>query len=315
VTLLSRSYEKVHYEFRPAKQVERRMLLATFQQLMACGFPISNYQYTGMGSVYFIDFIMFHKYLGIKHLWSVEADTTITRRVMFNRPFGSVEIKEGDVADIIPRLSTRRKHIIWLDYDEQLNRRNLDTIGLAMLHLPAQSILVITVDVEPPGSQGEGPQEWKRHFEDEAGEYISPKSEESDFAKTNLHRINASIIDNCCAAALIARKEVSFIPLFNFLYKDGHKMLSLGGMIGSESDREKMASLDRHDLPFLAKNFSDKPYEIKVPLVTRKERLYLDSVMPCSDKWKPKDFEMKPEDIEAYRQIYRFFPAYTEMLL
>jgi hypothetical protein len=47
------SYLKVHYELRPAKQVERRMLIDAFQQLAQAGFQIRDYQYTGMGSIYF----------------------------------------------------------------------------------------------------------------------------------------------------------------------------------------------------------------------------------------------------------------------
>ena len=62
---LGKSWENVHYEFRPAKQVERRMLIHTFQSLMELGFPISKYKYTGLGSIYFVDFAMFHRYLGI----------------------------------------------------------------------------------------------------------------------------------------------------------------------------------------------------------------------------------------------------------
>ena len=62
-------------------------------------------------------------------------------------------------------------------------------------------------------------------------------------------------------------------------------------------------------------SITDDPFEIRVPLVTRKERHYLDHYLPCKDDWLPKDFEMKPDDVNAYRTIYRYYPAYTEMLL
>jgi len=51
------------------------------------------------------------------------------------------------------------------------------------------------------------------------------------------------------------------------------------------------------------------------PKITRKERLYLDSEMPCDAEWLPNDFELSKEEIAAYRAIYRYYPAYTEMLL
>ena len=54
---------------------------------------------------------------------------------------------------------------------------------------------------------------------------------------------------------------------------------------------------------------------IRVPKLTRKERLYLDGAMPCADGWLPEEFELSQEDVAAYREIYRFCPAYAELLL
>ena len=47
----SKSYLSVHYELRSAKQVERRMLIDALHTLGEDGFRISDYQYTGMGSI------------------------------------------------------------------------------------------------------------------------------------------------------------------------------------------------------------------------------------------------------------------------
>ena len=46
----------------PAKQVERRMMIELLQLLSQVGFSINTYQYTGMGSVYYVDFVLFHKH-------------------------------------------------------------------------------------------------------------------------------------------------------------------------------------------------------------------------------------------------------------
>jgi hypothetical protein len=34
--------------------------------------------------------------------------------------------------------------------------------------------------------------------------------------------------------------------------------------------------------------------------------------MPCKPDWLPNDFELSIEDVEAYREIYRFYPNYVE---
>ena len=57
------------------------------------------------------------------------------------------------------------------------------------------------------------------------------------------------------------------------------------------------------------------PFRIKVPVLTRKERLYIDSHMPSEPDWVPNDFEIEPEAILDYREVYRYCPLYAELLL
>ena len=309
------SYEKVHYELRPAKQVERRMFIDAFQKLMSLGFAIGDYQYTGMGSVYFIDFILFHRYLGINRMVSVERVGKISRRLEFNKPFRFVQIIIGDVADQVCSLSPDRKHLLWLDYDKILDRNILSAVDLATSHLPAGSIFIVTVDAMPPGGEGDGPEKWKEHFEMEAGRYLWLNPRIEDFAKGKLASVNLRILKSVIANGLAGRVDVKFSPLFSFLYRDGHEMLTVGGMIAAESDRRALKQLDEKTLPYLRTRLSSRPFKIRVPLVTRKERLYLDSEMPCDDRWRPCAFEMKQKDVRDYCRIYRYYPAYGELLL
>jgi hypothetical protein len=169
VTSPSKSYERVHYEFRPCKQVERRMLVAALQRLMEIGFPISEYQYTGMGSIYFIDFILLHRYLGIDKMLSVEHSRTISKRVEFNKPFDAVDIGLGDIADFIPSLSADRRHLLWLDYDAVIDSGIVDAVSLAAINLSPESVLLVTVDVMPPDGEDAGPSEWKTSFLEQVG--------------------------------------------------------------------------------------------------------------------------------------------------
>src|SRR5687768_12973988 len=114
---ISHSYRKVQYDLRPAKQVERRMLIDSFQRLAIGGFQLHDYQYTGMGSIYFVDFTLFHRYLGITRMLSVEISGDIEKRVRFNKPFAEVGIKIDAIGNIIPTLHRDVQHIVWLDYD------------------------------------------------------------------------------------------------------------------------------------------------------------------------------------------------------
>jgi len=238
------SYLKVSYDLRPAKQVERRMLIDALHRLNSAGFPITDYQYTGFGSIYFVDFIMFHKLLGIDKLLSVEYDLKIENRVKFNIPFKGIDVVMAPIGDVIPTLAKDEKHILWLDYDSIIKREQLSAVAQATSDLSPGSILLVTVDVESP--DGAGPAEWRAYFEAEVGDYLGEKNSNSDYSKSKLPLLNGHIIEQAIKQGLVGRGNVTFEPLFNFLYKDGHEMLTVGGMLVTPTERRKLrgASLD-----------------------------------------------------------------------
>jgi len=142
---------KIPYNLRMAKQIERHMIVDALQILSRAHFPISDYQYTGLGSIFFVDFIMFHKILGIHRMLSVEFSKKIKKRVKFNRPFRNIKIEYGRIGEFIPSLSKDLKHMVWLDYDYRLNRDDVLTdVILACSELSCGSILLVTVDLEMP---------------------------------------------------------------------------------------------------------------------------------------------------------------------
>jgi hypothetical protein len=295
------------------------MLLHAFHSLRDVGYPISKYEYTGLGSIYFIDFILFHRYLGLTRLTSVEGDLDVKKRVKFNCPYDLINIVHDDMTAQIARLSRKCRHILWLDFDSILTAALLDAVQLAATQLTEGSILLVTVDVEPPGRPDDGlkkynPTVWMQHFKTEANGLLWRGARRSDFARDALPTTNAKILKAAIEEGLQAR-DAKFIDMFSFLYADGHRMLSLGGMIGTDDDEGRIRSLDKKELFFLKDDVTNDPFQIRVPLITRKERYYLDQNMPCRKDWAPDEFEIKPEDLKAYRKIYQYYPAYTEMLL
>lgn len=312
MTAPTESYKKVFYDLRPAKQIERRMMFDTFQAMAEVGVPISDYQYTGMGSIFFVDFLLFHRWLGLSKLLSVEHDTRIEKRVMFNRPFDCVEVAMAPVGDVIPTLRSDGRHILWLDYDDRLNSAMLQDVVLAAQTLSAGSMLFITLDISPPA--GSGPTEWRTYFEREGGDYAPFETSLDRFAKTALPMTNAEILSNALRQGVAGRTGVLYRPLFAFAYADGCPMLTVGGMLAGADDNQKIDLLDPAELPFLRLASNDPPYEIDVPVLTRRERLYLDQNMPCPPGWNPSAFEMSPDELEQYRKVYRYYPIYGELI-
>jgi len=315
------SFRKVHYNLRPAKQVERRMLVDALLLLSEAGFQVRDYEYTGMGSIHFVDFVMFHKFLGIHSMISVELSSEIKDRIEFNRPYRNVIRTEVDcpIGDILAKLSQTEQHLVWLDYDNILAEYMLEDIAMAVSRMSSGSIFLITVDTELPGFcsgavSETSPAETRAYFEKEAGRYLSPFLQDKDYRYENLFSINQTAIAGSIQTGLRGSGN-RFLPLFNFLYKDGHRMMTIGGMLGGDKERRKIRRSRLSKTEYARFSLDEKPCEIWVPCLTRKELLYLDSYMPSDEGWSPKEFELKEDEIEQYKRIYRFFPNYAELLM
>jgi hypothetical protein len=315
VSRVTESYRKVPYDIRTAKQIERRMLMESLQLLAEGGFPISDYQYTGFGSIHFVDFILLHRFLGISCMLSAEHSRKIKKRVEFNRPFKTVDVVIQSATEVIPTLSPEKRHILWLDYDGPVEQSHLHDLALSGTYLSSGSILLLTVDVEPPGDERDGAKEWRDYFISQAGPLVGDATEVEDYAETKLLRRNIEIIGRAISNGMTGRRGLQFMPLYCFVYADGHEMLTLGGMVVDDGDAAKVKESKVPNLFFTSKSFADEPYRISPPILTRKERLFLDSLMPCADGWVPKEFELPVEEVAAYRELYRYYPLYAELLI
>ena len=90
--------------------------------------------------------------------------------------------------------------------------------------------------------------------------------------------------------------------------------MSLGGMVAAEVERRRLCDAELEAVPHLRRSFSKAPFDIHVPSLTRRERLYLDAHMPPKKGWKPRAFELSEHDLESYGLIYRFTPVFAELI-
>jgi hypothetical protein len=290
------------------------MIIDALRRLGSDGFPIADYQYTGMGSVHFYDFSLFHRYAGLNRMLSVEASKAIEKRVKFNCPYGVITVKISRIGTVIPSLSRRRHHLLWLDYDSTLRSSYLADITQAISHCRPGSIVLTTVDVEPPKGT-RTPSHIRDYFEEEFGELLPIGQKLVRFTRKNLPSLNAAMIWRAAQRGLGGREGLEFQLLFHFVYADGHRMLTMGGMIVDEDIKRRLRSSEILSANYIRKAPSQRAYPIHVPVLTRKEKLYLDANMPCGDRWRPRAFEMMPRDVKAYRDIYRFAPQFAEQIL
>ena len=309
----TKSYLKVAYDLRPSKQVERRILLDFFRRLAGCGVAIEEFRYTGMGSIHFVDHILFHKFLGIDKLVSVEHDEDIESRLQFNRPFDNIELKIMAIGDYIPQLDKCEQHIVWLDYDYQLSETMINDVVSCANYLPIGSFILVTVDATPHKELKNAKDNYEYYLE-VAKDLWKPDWKYTDFVKGKLHLRVVDLVARAFKEGVVGRPKVRALPCFSFVYSDGHQMVTLGVQLGGDQEDEKLDHIFG-EVEYLTRDFGNTPFKIDVPVLTRKERLHLESVMPSKDYSKIRSSGLDQDLFDKFGRIYRFFPSYAELLL
>lgn len=321
---MTSSSEKINYNLRPAKSIERKMLVELFQRLRPFG-AIDHYRYIGFGSFYFNDFGYFHKALGIKNMVSIERDIDNEERFIFNRPYSCIKIEFGESNDVLPQLSWDTKSIIWLDYDSQLNQNVLSDINFICANAVPGSFILVSVNVHPESHEPslDSPEDLHDYryqkFLERVGEINIPLGiTGKDLSGWDLSKVCQQIINNKIDEAISDRNgpreeesKLEFKQLIHFQYQDGAKMLTYGGMVIEKSQNAIFSSCDFSNLAFV-RTKGQVPYKIDIPNLTFKEIRHLNSQLPLKGKEKLKGSAIPEVDLMHYKDVYRYFPAFRE---
>ena len=104
-----------------------------------------------------------------------------------------------------------------------------------------------------------------------------------------------------------------FQQMFNFRYQDGARMLTTGGLLYDEGMQGAVDKCRFQDLPFFRSG--EAPFEVEVPLLTFREMRHLDAQLPTHYYRSLKSAAIPERDVRTYADVYRYFPAFTEVNL
>ena len=271
--------------FRPKKQIERKMLIEFLQNIQhKLNINLSEYQYIGLGSIYYYDFILFHKYLNISDMISLD-DKDYPKRFEFNKPFDFIEYKNISTSEFLPNNELDKKLFIWFDYDSVLiNYKKyekedevflkkdeiFEDIKIITNKSKEMDIFVLTVNIKIQKHFFYNI-EFKKGFIKEFDEYLSEQYKEvKKITFKNYPLIIQNIIIN------IFRNNEKFHPvkfrkLFSFIYQDGAPMYTIGGLFSGSRLPDKLIKKNS----FFEAN-ENKLVDIDVPLLTYCEKMKLD---------------------------------------
>ena len=325
------SFKTINYMFRPKKQIERKILIEFFQNMQhELNINISEYRYIGLGSIYYYDFILFHKYLNIRDMVSLD-NKGCPKRFEFNKPFDFITFKNISTTEFLSNNELDKKSFIWFDYDSSLisynkkhelfisNEGIFDDIRIIANKSKKKDLFVLTVDMKIQDTLFDSPK-FKKAFIKEHDECLSRQYKQvKKITFKNYPLIIQNIIIN------IFRNNEKFHPvkfrkLFSFVYQDTAPMYTIGGIFSENNLPGKSTKKDS-----FFETDENKLIDIDVPLLTYCEKMTLDknifAIKNNLDSLNEEEiikmlgFEMESDELKSYLNYYRYYPQYYEGII
>ena len=265
-----RSFELVNYMLRPKKQIERKVIIDILQELNNV-INIGNYKYIGFGSIYYYDFILFHKFLKMNDLLSID-DKSTKKRFEFNRPYDFISLENKISTDFLKGFdwAVHKNAVLWLDYDSKLDDVALSDLKIIAKNCNKKDILIITLNAHCTWDWRRRKEE-RKHFHSDFGTYISSEYEvRVYFTPQKLPELLQNVIMNYLSA-MCEYRDIKFYKLFSFVYKDTSPMFTLGGIF----DEKNELCIREWTNEFICRDEEIK--SINVPILTYYEKFYIDS--------------------------------------
>ena len=311
------SFDTVNYSLRPSKSIQRKIVFDGVCKLQS-SLGLDRLIYVGFGSIWFTDFVMAHKLLGIDDMVSIEKDGIGFSRAVFNSPFATVDIKPGLSSEVLPSLYgdetfRRRPWLIWLDYDTALDESIRDDARSVIENVPENSMFLLTFDGKEKkyGGSSKSPSRLRDLF----GGVVPDELSKEDCKGGRMQETLANLaIDYMKSIAADQARPGGFVPAFRAIYKDTAPMVTVGGILPAQRSAPIVVGVvTRTDWPC----FPEKP--IVAPHLTIREAAVLQSKLPSATGLsrgtvKELGFDLEDDQIEAFEKYYRYYPTFAQIV-
>ena len=274
---------------------------------------VTNYRYVGMGSVFFRDFLLVHRRLGLHNMTTIEGDPNAQGRVEFNLPLSSIEPIMQSTSKALPQMPLEEHpHIAWLDYESRVNSGVLSDVEEFIGRGAATSVLIVTVNADR--ILGNDLDRWLSDLGENRPAPRHPQ-ERREFALLTYRVLCKTIKDALLMrnAALNIDLRVNFHQIFHIIHSDNAQMLTLGGVLVANKDHSKWIECEIDSLEFT--RASDEPLKVRIPLLTRREVHHLLAHLPGSSETlriAALGAGIPSADAREFAKIYRHAPLFIE---
>lgn len=312
------------YHLRPNKYVDRCLFVNALDRLNS-QIGLQKHRYIGFGSYLFDDFKLVHDRLNIETMISLEADTVIFNRAIYNAPYRCIDVVNQTSTDFISGENWGEQNsIIWFDYvsPKELGKQFNDIATLSNTILP-HDILKVTfnANADTLGKIDKGTDARFDKLKNRIGEYIPADAISNQCTKDKYPILLLDclrvMLSKCFTETKYDKRFV--LPMFSTIYQDSqHLMLTFTCVILDDHDEEGKIKRSFDDIPYV--NFEwDKPSLIKIPELTVREMIEINKLLPDKDIEEQLlekfnfVFGNSSEEAASYISFYKYYPSFQSV--
>jgi len=329
------------YHLRPNKAVDRLLFLDVIRAFELYS-PLDRHTYVGFAGPFLEDFRLFGQAFPALKMISVEEDEETYKRQLFHKCSRHIDLRLCTFRDFLATNYPAGPTITWADYTDMNRECLLEVSDIARKAVPL-SVLRVTVRAETPVYRKlslhrrprQLPKGKKQAFASFREEYLKSIQIEDvaydgslfsweGFGERGypslLTEILKAVISSACS-----RPKV-FMPLHAVVYSDGTIMLSVTGIFCKSGDSDKIREhfIQEDVLP------PEGPVlvqDVDVPVLTTKERLHLESILPSRDESGDScrkrlgyliegdgSEENSEHKMRQYERYFRFYPYFGKLV-
>ncbi len=331
----------VNYALRPHKYVDRRVFVEILSRYAAF-VPVENHVYVGLGSYALEDHKLINATFGTQPLISLEIDANVVARQKFNTPLACIHPTQYSTEDFVVRksaifnefgISPDANSIVWFDMtDAATIRAHLDTFSQLLGASQPADVLRITVDIDEKTlgrlSDGESLENLEQRrfvqLSEFLGGQLKPGARVKHLSsKLGIAKLVSYAFKLVAEEAFERDQKYTFEPLSLTTYADGHRMLSITGVV---VERDKIAECrTRMRLGSVPGGVAgwDDCVDIQIPQLTVWEKLSLDrDIHKKSPRQLARAINFKLHEsiptidlLKGYTSFQRFYPTFRHVAL
>ena len=275
------------YHLHPNKAADRFAFIDAIMRLERFGEGgLEDYTYHGLGGPYLEDFRLLYEFCPDIGMVSIESNGETYKRQHFHLPSSRVKLVRSDVTSFIAQYDPENvKSVFWLDFSK-LRYEYFENFTALLGLVEEMSMIKVTLRCEP---RSYGPYEdenlRKRETEKFCSEFEKVMPEFPTVLPGNLEEF-AGLLQNMLRIAVgqilpSSATTLTFLPVSSFCYQDTETgMFTLTGVVCDNSRRDEV---ERVYGGWAFANLSwSLPVLIDVPILSTKERLHLQHLLPSN---------------------------------